>query len=157
MWNELMCFLLFVSAAACAQQPAPQKMQQLAQAIAKAEGYYVRGSIPQRCANPGDIKPGAVRLPGQVGVCKGGHARFRNDAAGWAALDHQIEKIVDGTSRYSVNMSISEVARRYAGNHRVWARNVSHNLKVTPETDLWEILDVPPTLVLTKAVVPDTL
>ena len=148
--KTLLAFLL-LTASAFAQS----RTQELAVAIAKAEGFYMRGTIPSRCHNPGDIK--AVRLPGQVGVCKGGHARFRNDAAGWAALEHQIDKIVDGTSRYSVNMSISEVARRYAGNHRVWARNVSHNLNVTPDTDLWEILDVPPTLVLTKAVVPDTL
>ena len=124
------------------------KTQQLAFAIAKAEGFYLKGSIPNRCANPGDLK--AFRnwkQPGQIGVCKGGHVRFRNNAAGWAALRHQIDKIIDNTSgHYSVNMTIAQMGHKYAGNWRAWSRIVSHTLGVTPDTALWEILDVPPIL-----------
>lgn len=124
------------------------RVQILAKAIAKAEGYGIKGALPNRYNNPGDLK--AVRgwvYPGQVGIGKGGHVRFRNAHAGWAALEHQLDKIVQGTSkRYTVNMTLKEIARTYAGSYRVWSKNVAHNLGVDPSTYLWEILDVPPEL-----------
>ncbi len=147
MWNKLLPFVLFFVSSACGQEPSSQKVEALARAIAKAEGCYVKGTIPNRYHNCGDLK--AVRewkYPGQVGVGKGGHIRFKNDAAGWDALTHQINKIIAGDSHYTVNMNLREIGKKYAGNWRVWSKNVAHNLGVTPETDLWEILDVPPIL-----------
>jgi hypothetical protein len=141
--TSVLTFLLMT--ASCLAGTTPQG--RLAQAIAKAEGYGVRGTIPTRCNNPGDLK--VVRgwlYPGQVGVCKGGHVRFKTAAEGWAALNHQLDKIVEGTSRYTVNSTLASMARRYAGNYRVWAKNVAHNLGVTPDAELWEILDVAPRL-----------
>ena len=118
----------------------------LAKAIAKAEGFGKAGTIPSRYRNPGDLKAvRGYRYPGQVGVGKGGHVIFRNDA-GWTALEHQIDKIVDGTSRYNVNMTLKEISKKYAGNWRVWSMNVAHNLGVTPDTSLWEVLNVPPVM-----------
>jgi hypothetical protein len=126
---------------------AQDRVQTLAKAIAKAEGCYVKGTIPNRYHNCGDLKAvRGYRFPGQVGVGKGGHVRFKNDAAGWAALTHQIDKIIAGDSRYTVNMNLKEISKKYAGNWRVWSKNVAHSLGVTPSTDLWEILDVPPIL-----------
>jgi hypothetical protein len=120
---------------------------QLATAIAKAEGFYTRGTIPNRCANPGDLKViTGWKYPGQSGVCKGGHVHFRNDAAGWAALNHQLTKTTEGTSRYNVNMTLKQMAKLYAGNSRIWCSAVARNLGVTPDTYLFEILDVPPVL-----------
>src|SRR5947209_5334458 len=75
--------------------------QQLAEAIARAEGFYQKGSVPNRTHNPGDIR--ATRgehYPGQVGLNKHGYIIFRNDRAGWAALNHQIDKMVEGESRH---------------------------------------------------------
>jgi len=116
--------------------------QTLAAAIAKAEGFYQVGSLPRRLHNPGDLK-GCCYFR-QVGNAKGGWAKFRNDADGWAALNRQLEKIVLGESRcYSVNMTLREMGRKYAGSRR-WSDNISHNLGVTPETALFEILNVPP-------------
>ena len=142
----LMIFLLLITANCWAATPS--RTQQLAEAIARAEGYYIKGSIPNRCNNAGDLK--AVRgwrYPGQVGVCKGGHVRFKTTAAGWTALNHQLDKIVEGKSRhYSVNMTLNQVARRYAGNYRRWARNVARSLKTSPDAYLWEVLDVAPKL-----------
>ncbi len=126
---------------------AENRVHDLATAIAKAEGFGIRGALPTRLHNPGDLKADrGYRFPGQVGVGKGGHARFRNDAAGWAALEHQIEKIMEGSSRYNVNMSLQQISKKYAGNWRIWSKNVAHNLGVTPSTTLWEILDTPPAL-----------
>src|SRR5271157_5393055 len=137
-------FALLLTTALCSAQ---DRVQTLAKAIAKAEGCYVKGTIPNRYHNCGDLKAvRGYRFPGQVGVGKGGHVRFKNDAAGWAALTHQIDKIIAGDSRYTVNMSLKEIGKKYAGNYRVWSKNVAHNLGVTPDTDLWEILDVPPIL-----------
>ena len=72
-------FLVGTLHAAVAQQPSP-KVIQFAHAIAQAEGYSLKGSIPQRCNNPGDLK--GTKFAGQVGVCKGGHARFRTSRGG---------------------------------------------------------------------------
>ena len=119
-------------------------------AIARAEGWFLAKSLPARCHNPGDLK--AVRgysYPGQAGVCKGGHARFKTDKAGWAALEHQIAKAIDGSSRvYSVDMTLDQLSRRYAANHRQWAKNVAKNLGVPVSSFLWEIVDTAPSLVV---------
>ena len=125
-----------------------QSVDKLAQAIAKTEGYYTPHTIPNRCFNPGDLKVlRDYRYPGQLGVCKGGHARFRTQADGWSALQHQLDKIALGESKkYSVNMTLQELGKHYAGNSRVWAKNVSRNLGVEPDTYLWEILDTAPVL-----------
>lgn len=122
------------------------QVQTLAKAIAKAEGFEQKGTIPNRYNNPGDLKVvRGYRYPGQVGVGKGGHVIFRS-GAGWAALEHQINKIIDGTSRYNVNMTLEEIGKKYAGNWRVWSTSVARNLGVTPRTSLWEVLDVPPAM-----------
>ena len=137
-------FALLLLTTSCFAQ---DRVQPLAQAIAKAEGFGKTGALPTRLHNPGDLK--AVRgyqYPGQVGVGKGGHIRFCNDTYGWSALKHQIAKIVDGTSRYNVNLSLQQLGRHYAGNWRVWSRNVARNLGASPEAHLWEILGVPPAL-----------
>jgi len=118
-------------------------VERFAHAIARAEGFYRRGTIPNRYHNCGDLK--AVKgftYPGQVGIGKGRHVIFANDAAGWHALYHQINKMISGESRhYSPQMTINQIARFYAGNWRQWARNVSHNLGVPSTTTLAEVLE----------------
>ena len=121
------------------------QVQTLAKAIAKAEGFGKAGALPSRYRNPGDLKAvRGYRYPGQVGVGKGGHVIFRSNDAGWAALEHQIDKMADGTSRYNVNMTLEEISKKYAGSWRVWSTSVARNLGVTPGTSLWEVLNVPP-------------
>jgi len=123
-----------------------QSTQRFAEAIARAEGFYTKGSLPARLHNAGDLK-GCCYFR-QVGNAKGGWAKFRTDADGWNALNHQLEKIVLGESRcYSVDMTLREMGRKYAGTRR-WSDNVSHSLGVTPETALFEILNVPPVVVI---------
>jgi hypothetical protein len=141
---RLLLALLF-----CTTICSARSIDRLAQAIAKAEGFYSPGAtLPKRCGNPGDLKAlRSQRYPGQVGICKGGHVRFRTQDDGWAALNHQLEMIVNGESkRYTINMSLQEIGRGYAGSWRIWSRNVAHNLGTTPDTYLFEVLDIPPIL-----------
>ena len=116
------------------------RIQDFAQAVARAEGFYQKGSIPSRYRNPGDLKVRrGEKYPGQVGIGKKSHVIFRTDAAGWAALRHQIEKVLDGSSRvYTVHMTILQVAKKYAGDYRRWAGNVARTLGIKPTETLSE-------------------
>jgi hypothetical protein len=125
---------------------ASDRVQDLTRAIARAEGFYVKGTLPNRNHNPGDLRAVRVRFSGQIGTDRRGYAIFRNDRAGFAALTHQLEKIMAGESRnYTVNMTIKQLGRKYAESS-VWARTVSRILGVTPNAYLWEVLDVAPRL-----------
>jgi len=114
----------------------------LAEAIARAEGFYVKGSIPNRLCNPGDIRSHSSHAyPGQIGL-RHGYVVFKNNRAGWAALEHQITKMVEGRSRlYDVNMTLAQFGKKYAESP-MWVKNVSSILAVKLETRMWEILDV---------------
>ena len=126
--------MLFVGTLHAAVAPSP-KVVQFAHAIAQAEGYNLKGSIPARCNNPGDLK--GTHFPGQIGVCKGGHVRFRTASAGWAALYHQIEKIQDGTStKYTKRATFRQVAKTYAQNYRPWLKIVTKTLQVDDDDDV---------------------
>ncbi len=63
----------------------------LANAIARFEGFLVPGSIAQRDNNPGNLRAG----PGQVGTDSGGYAIFPDVATGQAALERQIQLNID--------------------------------------------------------------
>ena len=130
--------MFFVGTLHAAVAPSPRVVQ-FAHAIAQAEGYNLKGSIPARCNNPGDLKGAA--FPGQVGVCKGGHARFRTADAGWAALYHQIEKIQDGTStKYTNRATFKDVAKTYAQNYRPWLKIVTETLQVDDDDEVGAFL-----------------
>ena len=119
----------------------------LAIAISKAEGFDVKGSLPFRYHNPGDLKAiHGYTYPGQKAVGKGGHVIFRSDKDGWAALQHQIDKIMAGTSRYTIDMDLTTLARGYAGDWKRWSTHVAGYLGVNTKTTLAEIFDLPPTL-----------
>ena len=133
---------LLLTTAVCSAQ---DRVGDLAKAIAKAEGFGTKRTLPTRNHNPGDIKAmKSYRFPGQVGVNKQ-YVVFRNDKAGWEALRHQINKIVNGESRYSVNLTLKQLGKRYAESG-IWPKVVAKYLGVSPSTELWQILDVPPTL-----------
>jgi hypothetical protein len=126
---------------------AQDKVEQFAHAVARTEGFYQHGTIPNRCHNPGDLKimSKGGTYPGQVGVCKAGHVRFRNDAAGYAALYNEIDKILAGESRwYRQEMTLQQMGKFYAQNSRLWAKNLAHNLGVSPSTTLEEYFELPP-------------
>jgi hypothetical protein len=116
-----------------------QRVDALAVAIARTEGFYAGRTKPARLHNPGDLKH------------NGQYIRYRNDADGFAALRAQLVRIVQGQSRaYSLDMSIRQMARHYATS-ALWPRNVARVLGISETTTLraWLCngdLDIPPVL-----------
>lgn len=145
--KKLSTLFLLLTTSICWGQRLPTRVQVLAGAIARAEGFYVRGSIPNRLRNPGDIRAlKGQHYPGQVGLTKNGYVIFRTDRDGWAALFHQIEKIQAGDSKfYTVNMTLRQLSKKYATSS-TWVKNVSKILGTKPEARLWEVLEVAPVL-----------
>lgn len=119
-------------------------VRDLANAIARAEGFGVAGAIPTRAHNPGDLV-----IPGWTGAKLGaeGISVFVSDAEGWARLLRQIQLIVDGKSRvYSLEMTLSEFAAKWTATEPgAWAQNVIRALvtmghAVSAHTTLDEVL-----------------
>lgn len=96
----------------------------LARAIAVAEGFGVAGAIPTRAHNPGDLV--CPWLHGPTLGAEGIHV-FPDDAAGWAALEHQLDLIRDGASDvYRKEMTIQELANHWTRTEpEAWARNLA--------------------------------
>lgn len=128
--------------------PSMSRTEIFARAIASAEGFGLPGTLPTRYHNPGDLK--AVKgfmYEGQAYVGKGGHIVFKTDRDGWNAMYRQIEKMRTGNSwHYVETMNIRQVARAYAGNWKVWSRNVARNMESDETTTLAEFFDDPPSL-----------
>jgi hypothetical protein len=127
---------------------ATNNVQNFARAIAKAEGSGKKGVIPTRYHNPGDLKAvHGFKYPGQVGIGKGKHVIFQTDQAGWAALIHQINTILAGQSKhYTLDMTLQQVAKKYAGNWQRFAKSLAHNLGVPQDTTLAEYFEIPPVI-----------
>lgn len=125
------------------------KVAKLATAIARTEGFYVKGTVPNRCHNPGDIRAkSAHAYPGQAGLNRRGYVIFRNDAWGWAALEKQIEKVIDGTSTvYSREMTFKKFAKSYAADPH-WVRVVCDILQITPATTFDEYFELAPRVLM---------
>jgi hypothetical protein len=125
------------------------RLARLATAIGTAEGYGIKGALPTRYKNPGDLK-GRPDMFGALRAGKGGHLVFKNDAAGKAALQQQLGLVLTGRSRhYTLDMTLEQMARRYAKNRRNWSRYVARLLGVSPKVTLRDYLcegdvDVPP-------------
>jgi len=139
--NHLAVALLVVAAPALgrAQTPDADRVNNLATAISHAEGFGKRSTIPSRYHNPGDLKTFSKSTPieGQVRIGKAGHIVFRDDEAGKAALRDYIVRMMDGrSSHYTPDLTLNQVARRYAENWRPWVKVVSRELGVPPTTTL---------------------
>lgn len=114
------------------------RIQKLAQAIAKAEGFGVPDTIPTLAHNPGDLV-----IPGWSGSSMGaGISVFEDDDTGWQKLYHEIGLILLGSSHvYNLDMSILEMAYKWTmTDQNAWADNVSEFLGVSPTTTLRELL-----------------
>jgi hypothetical protein len=139
--NHLAVALLIVASSnkGRAQAPDIAKVNDLATAISHAEGFGIRGTIPNRYHNPGDLRtrPESPPLAGQVRIGKAGHIVFKDDEAGKAALRQCILQMLDGRSRhFHSDMTLNQVARVYAENWRPWVKAVSTELGVPPTTTL---------------------
>jgi hypothetical protein len=147
MWIKTVLVTMLLSVVAFSQAEPNEKVKKFAHAIALTEGCYVRGSIPNRYHNCGDLKimERGQHYDGEVGVGKANHVRFRNDAAGYAALYHQIDKMLTGESKfYRQEMTLQQVGKLYAQNSRRWSTNLAKYLGVPPSTTLEEYFGLPP-------------
>jgi hypothetical protein len=114
------------------------QVQVIAKAIAKAEGFYVQGSISQRAHNPGDLELGDIGY-GTISL----KTIYPSDGQGWNALYRQVERFLGilPSSMYNSNMSIAEIASHYVGDSGAsdWARNVADALGVDVDTPIGEV------------------
>ncbi len=121
-------FIIFIMRRYSDKPRAGNRIEDIAQAIAKAEGFYVEGSLPQRRNNPGSLKLSGDSLTG-----------FPSVEDGWNALRKQIRIILDGRSSfYKSDMTIEQIALIWTGNDNpeAWARIVSGELGVAGQTPL---------------------
>lgn len=123
-----------------------RKIKDFANAIARAEGFFVNGSIPDRACNPGNLKTPNWTAAGELeGKTLGeGIACFSSDDAGWSALYRQLFLIVSGrSSAYSLDDTIATMAITWTGNTTegsVWAANVARSAGVSVNTKLVDVL-----------------
>jgi hypothetical protein len=116
------------------QPPAPSPaIFAVAKAIAAAEG-----SNPD-WNNPGDLTA-SFGFPTSGTVNDAGVLKFNSSADGWNALYKQLESIVNGSSRYSLEDTIASFGLGYSGGDTNWAVNVANALGVTPDTQLSDVL-----------------
>lgn len=118
------------------------KISNVAEGIAHAEGYGIPGAIPTIAHNPGDLV-----IPNWPGNRLGseGISVFSPDGAdaeGWNRLKHQLQIIIDGTSHvYTLDDTISVMANKWTSTQKpIWAGNLASYLGVTPDTTLREVL-----------------
>jgi hypothetical protein len=121
------------------------KIRKFADAIARAEGFYVAGSIPARSNNPGDLKSPTWTYPGELeGQSLGeGIATFRSSNDGWNALYNQLALIVNGESSvYSLDDTIASMGSKWAGagEGSTWAANVAAYVGAPASSKLYEVL-----------------
>jgi hypothetical protein len=123
-------------------------IQRFSEAIARAEGFYTQGSVPQRANNPGDttdagdVGNGVIQTGGPNGAKI---TIFSNVTDGWNELYRKVRRMLSGASEvYTLAMSVEEVGMKYSDDPN-WGVNVSAALgtvgalAVTPATTLAEI------------------
>jgi hypothetical protein len=126
------------------------KVEQVATAIARTEGFFKKGTLPNRLHNPGDIK--SLRrdaYPGQTGLYHG-YVVFKNDKAGWRVLENQITAIVlDESKEYTRSMTFGEIAKVYAASPQ-WPKTFCKILQISPDMTFNEYFNLPPRILFTE-------
>lgn len=116
------------------------KIQELAKAIAFAEGFGKPGAVPTTFNNPGDLGPGdlGTSYPAEK---KGGSyvSKLPSADVGWQPLYDKLTNIFNARSSvYNPGMTIREMGKKYAGDSESWSKNVASYLGITPDTTLAE-------------------
>lgn len=105
-----------------------------AQAIARAEGFFIKGSVPARINNPGDLELGNIGF-GTVA----GKTIYPTFEWGVLALYHELDLILTNKSKvYNTSMTFSQMSVLWTGNNNSmgWASSVAQNLNVFPGTTI---------------------
>ena len=114
--------------------PTGSKIWDIARAIAIAEGANVSGSNPDRLNNPGDISDGASTY-GSEAHSGSNVTTFPDKETGWSWLHNKLENIALGKSHvFSVSLTWTEFAQKYAGSWQNWVSNVTRELGVDPNS-----------------------
>ncbi len=105
-------------------------LKAVAEAIARAEGFYVAGSLPARANNPGNLKIGDRGN----GVIEG-KTVFATVQDGWSALYRQLDLVRIGKAKFlKPTDTWREFARTWVGtaDSENWAANVTNRLGARP-------------------------
>lgn len=112
------------------------KVKQIAQAIATAEGFGKPNVLPTLRNNPGDI----TQSDGHGGfVIK----TYPTVEAGWNALYAYVQRMIDGTGHYNTSMTWREIGSIYDGEaaYMNWVNNVTIALAVSPDSTLGDFVN----------------
>lgn len=143
--------LLLVGTCWAQQTEIDKKVARLAHAIAATEGFNVKGSLPNRLHNPGDIRSRLKHAyEGQVGLNKSGYVIFKSDQFGWAALYQQIRKVLDDDSAYyNREMTFAQIAKVYAASPQ-WPKTLCKILQIDPRLTFDEYFEMAPRVNVTE-------
>lgn len=115
----------------------------LAKAIAKAEGFNVEGSLPNRTHNPGDMELGDRGWGTEAAKTIYEKADWDADLAdkndGCSALRRECLAILSGASHtFETSWSILQLAQEWTGGDNVhaWASIVCEELGILPDMTL---------------------
>jgi hypothetical protein len=104
----------------------------LAVGIARAEGYFVRGSLPNRNNNPGDLRDTSGKLYPKYPKDRQGYVQFPDTATGWQALKNDLRIKLTGKSKtgFIPGWTFDQFADLWASTspenqRRAWARTVA--------------------------------
>lgn len=119
------------------------KVKVFAEAIARAEGFYIVGSVPNRANNPGDLGPGDCGDYPVIHAVGSDVCQLPDDFTGWQLLYTKLRRIFTGQSSiYNVDMTIEQMAMKYAGDWRNWANNVAYALGIPTTMTIREWLSL---------------
>jgi hypothetical protein len=142
--------LLLVGTCWAQQTEIDKKVARLAHAIAATEGFNVKGSLPNRLHNPGDIRSRLKHAyEGQIGLYHG-YVVFRGDQFGWQALYAQIRRVLDDDSAfYNREMTFAQIAKVYATSPN-WPKTLCKILQINPHLTFDEWFGLAPRVSMTE-------
>jgi hypothetical protein len=132
-------------AVAVVDEDMEDRVAAIAEAIAVAEGYYVKGehdgrSLLYRLNNPGGLKKPALEADDLPTWLDTGLVVFPTSDMGWAALHHQVLMMLTGRSRiYHPSDTLITVGLKYADGDPSWGANVATNLGISAAARLREL------------------
>ena len=107
-------------------------VQDLANSIAKMEGFFVSNSVAQRNNNPGNLK--FMGQNGAIGQDSNGFAIFFNSDVGWQALNNQIN--LDASRGLTLNQFINKYAPSSENDTSNYLQFVSQQTGIAPSATL---------------------